>query len=137
MTAKEYLEQAIRLDQRINTKIEQVASLNALATKCTFTINGMPHSPDKSRSTMADAIEKIIDLQEEINRDIDRLIDLKCEIVSVIKAVDNPEYQTILEKRYLCFMQWKQIAADMEYDLRYLFKIHSRALAQVKIPHAA
>ena len=33
MTAKEYLSQAYRLDQRIDSKIEQVASLNDLATK--------------------------------------------------------------------------------------------------------
>ena len=42
MKAKEYLSQAYRLDQRINSKIEQVASLNELATKCTSTITGMP-----------------------------------------------------------------------------------------------
>ncbi len=33
MTAKEYLNQAYRLDQRINAKLEQVSSLNQLATK--------------------------------------------------------------------------------------------------------
>ena len=48
-------------------------------------------------STMADAVCKIVDLQAEINRDIDRLVDLKREIMDVIKAVPNTEYQTILE----------------------------------------
>ena len=47
MTAKEYLSQAYRLDQRIDSKIEQVASLNDLATKCTTTISGMPHNPSR------------------------------------------------------------------------------------------
>jgi hypothetical protein len=42
MTAKEYLEQAYRLDQRINSKLEQVASLNELASKATSTLTGMP-----------------------------------------------------------------------------------------------
>ena len=35
MKAKEYLTQAFRLDNRINSKIDQIASLNDLATKCT------------------------------------------------------------------------------------------------------
>ena len=35
MKAKEYLSQAFRLDNRINSKIDQIASLNDLATKCT------------------------------------------------------------------------------------------------------
>ncbi|WP_312072143.1 hypothetical protein [Anaerotignum propionicum] len=41
MTAKEYLGQAYRLDQRINSKIEQVSSLHTLATKATSTISDM------------------------------------------------------------------------------------------------
>lgn len=73
MTAKEYLNQAYRLDQRINSKIAQVSALNDLATKCTSTITGMPHSPSKSASPMEKAITKIMDLQAEINADIHQL----------------------------------------------------------------
>lgn len=134
MTAKEYLSQAYRLDQRINSKIEQVASLNELATKCTSTLTGMPRNPNRANSTMADAVGKIIDLQNEINRDIDRLVDLKREIVTVIKAIQNPEYQTLLEKRYLCFLTWEKIAVDMGYDLRWLYRIHKRALDEIHVP---
>ena len=108
MTAKEYLGQAYRLDQRINSKIEQVSSLNELATKCTTSLTGMPRNPNHATSRMADVVAKIIDLQAEINRDIDTLVDLKREIVSVIK--------------------------DMGYDLRYLHKLHNRALMEVKVP---
>lgn len=136
MTAKEYLSQAYRLDQRINSKIEQVASLNDLATKCTSTLTGMPRNPNRASSTMADAVGKIIDLQNEINRDIDRLVDLKREIVTVIKAIQNPEYQTLLEKRYLCFLTWEKIAVDMGYDLRWLYRIHKRALEQIHVPNS-
>lgn len=134
MTAKEYLSQAYRLDQRINSKIEQVASLNELATKCTSTLTGMPRNPNRASSTMADAVEKIIDLQNEINHDIDRLVDLKREIVTVIKAIENPEYQTLLEKRYLCFLTWEKIAVDMGYDLRWLYRVHKRALDEIHVP---
>lgn len=136
MTAKEYLQQAYRLDQRINSKIEQVASLNDLATKCTSSLTGMPRNPNHATSTMADAVGKIIDLQAEINRDIDSLVDLKREIVTVIKAIENPEYQTLLEKRYLCFLTWEQIAVDMGYDLRWLYRIHKRALEQIQVPNS-
>lgn len=137
MTAKEYLSQAYRLDQRINSKIEQVASLNDLATKCTSTLTGMPRNPNRASSTMADAVGKIIDLQNEINRDIDRLVDLKREIVTVIKAIENPEYQTLLEKRYLCFLTWEKIAVDMGYDLRWLYRIHKRVLDEIRVPDSA
>lgn len=128
MTAKEYLSQAHRLDQRIDAKIAQVASLNDLATKCSATLTGMPRNPNHGSSTMADAVCKIIDLQDEINRDIDRLVDLKREIVSIIKSVEDTEYQILLEKRYLCFHTWEQIAVDMHYSGKWVQKLHDRAL---------
>ncbi len=128
MTAKEYLGQAYRLDQRINSKLEQLASLNELATKCTSTLTGMPRNPNRGTSTMADAVAKIVDLQAEINRDIDRLVDLKREMVRLIKAVDYTEYQTLLELRYLCFKTWEQIAVDLNYSIHHLYKLHNAAL---------
>ena len=134
MNAKEYLGQAYRLDQRISSKLEQVASLNELATKCTSTLTGMPRNPNRDTSTMADAVGKIIDLQAEINRDIDRLVDLKREMVLVIKAVDNTEYQTLLELRYLCFRTWEQIAVDMGYSIQHIYRLRDKAYDKIRVP---
>lgn len=124
-----YLSQAKCLDMRINSKIQQLSSLNDLAKKCTSALTGMPRNPSGNTSTMADTINKIIDLQQEINADIDALVDLKRDITDVIKAVPDQEAQTILEKRYLCFLTWESIAAEMRYDLRYIYKLHNKALS--------
>lgn len=134
MTVKEYLGQAYRLDQRINSKLEQIASLNDLATKATATITGMPRNPSPATSPMADAIGKIIDLQAEINRDIDHLVDLKRDMVRSIKAVNNTEYQTLLEQRYLCFKTWEQIAVDMGYNVRHVYRLHDEAVEKIAVP---
>lgn len=134
MTAKEYLSQARLLDNRINAKIQQVASLNDLATSATATLSGMPHSPNRASSKMADAVVKIVDLQHKINEDIDHLVDLKREIMRMIKAIPNTEYQLILEKRYLCFMPWEQIAVDMGYSIQHIYRLHDRALQAITIP---
>ena len=134
MTIKEYLGQAYRLDQRINSKLEQVASLNELAMKCTSTLTGMPRNPNHGTSTMADAVAKIVDLQAEINRDIDRLVDLKREMVRLINAVDNTEYQTLLELRYLCFKTWEQISVDMGYSIQHIYRLREKAYDEIRVP---
>jgi len=134
MTAKEYLGQAYRLDQRINSKLEQVASLNDLATRVTTTLTGMPKHHNPSGSTMADTVGKIVDLQADINRDIDRLIDLKRNIVSSIRTVGNTEYQTLLEKRFLCFETWEQIAVDMGYSIQHIYRMRDKAIDGIIIP---
>lgn len=133
MIAKEFLSQAYRIDQRINSKLEQVESLKALSLKATTTLSDMPkgsrdvHSKEK-------IISKMIDLKNEINSDIDELVDLKREIVTVIKNVENPEYQTLLEQRYLCFKTWEQIAVAMGYSVRNIYNLHDAALRSVSTP---
>lgn len=131
MTAKEYLKQAFYLDKRINSKLEQVESLNALATKATSTLSDMPKSSNRGTSKLEDTIIKIVELQEEINKDIDNLVDLKKEIANSIYSLKDKEEQTVLEKRYLCFNSWKQIAVDMNYSIQYCFKIHRNALKAI------
>lgn len=49
MTAKEFLNQAYLLDQRIKSKSEQIQSLNELATKCTATLTGYAEESQSRR----------------------------------------------------------------------------------------
>ncbi len=126
--AKTYLSQAYRIDSRINSKIEQVAPLRDLATKATSTLRDMPRSSSPNLNRMEDVILKIITLEQEINADIDALVDLKQDIMHLIKRVQNPEYQAMLELRYLCFKAWEQIAVDMNYSIHHLYKLHNVAL---------
>ena len=133
MNTLDFLSQAYRLDLRIDSKLERIASLNELSTKCTTTITDMPSNPNLSISSMADAIVKIVDLQTEIDRDIHRLIDIKRQIVASIKAVDNKEYQTLLELRFLCGCKWEEVAIKMGYSIQHTYRMRDRALRKVVI----
>ena len=132
MTAKDYLSQAYRIDQRINSKIEQVQSLRDLAEKASATLSDMPRNPSPNIHRMQDFIAKALDLESEINADLCRLIDTKHEIITAIKCVENRELQTLLELRYLCFKTWEQIAVELHFDLRWVHRLHNRALNEVE-----
>ena len=133
MTAKEYLNQANRIDQRINIKIEQVQSLRDLATKASSTLSHTPNSGTRNPHRMEDVITKIVDLEAEINQDLMRLVDLKREIVTAISHVEPLELQILLEQRYLCFKTWEQIAVELQFDLRWVHRMHKKALEKVAI----
>jgi len=134
MNAKDYLSQAYRIDQRINSKIEQVQSLRDLAAKASATLT---HTPQGKRNRnihrMEDVITKMVDLESDINKDLNRLVDLKREIVTVIKCVKSVELQTLLEQRYLCFRTWEQIAVELNFDLRWIHRLHKKALDEVEL----
>ena len=131
MKIKEFLDQAYHIDHRINSKLEQICSLHELSTKATSTISDMPGSATRNIHRMEDIIVKIMNLEEEVNKDIDALVDLKMDITHLIKLVDNHEYQIILEQRYLCFKTWEQISVDMGYSIQHTFRLHNKALKEI------
>ena len=136
MSPKEYLNQAYWLDRRIDSKLEQLSALKNMATKTTSVMSDDVVSHTRNVHSAQDIIVKMIDMQNEINADIDRLVDLKREIMHVIKAVKNPEQQTLLELRYLCFKSWEFVAEQMGYNVRHIYRLHDEAIEQIQIPES-
>ena len=131
MTAKEYLSQARTLDMRIKSKLQQIESLNELATSCTVVCSDMPRNPNHGGSKIEKAVIKIIEVEESLKRDVENLVELKKEIMTTIHSVANVELQTLLEKRYLCFLSWEQIAVEMHYSIQHIYRMHDEALSSV------
>ena len=132
MTAKEYLKRAWNVDQRINSKLHQLDSLKDMATKATSTLGTEPVSGTRNVQRMADTIDNIVALENEINDDIDRLVDLKRDVINTISKVQDTNCLTLLELRYLSFKSWDDIAAEMNYTSRWVHIMHSKALAAVE-----
>lgn len=128
MIAKEFLKQAYKLDQQITSKLEQLDVLRSMTQKITVPYGGEVVSNTRNVTSLQDAIIRIMEAEEAIKREIDILVDLKREISTLISHVKNTNYRLILEKRYLSFRSWDQIAADLHYSLRWLHIMHCRAL---------
>lgn len=121
---KEQLAQAYRVEQRVNTKWEQIRSLRDLAEGTSQNLSDMPGSPNRNISKMENYITKMVDLQAELFADIDTLLDIKKKGMELIKKVDNIDGQLILEKRYLCYEKWETIAVDLGFTVRQVYRIH-------------
>ncbi|MDQ0154172.1 DUF1492 domain-containing protein [Robertmurraya andreesenii] len=130
MNAKEYLSQAFKLDQRINCKLEQVSVLRDLALKTTSVLQDDKVQGTKQRSPMENALVKLMSLEEEINDDIDQLIDLKRELAAFVSKIENSSHRLLLELRYLSGSTWEEVAAIMGYDLRWIYRLHRKALKE-------
>ena len=132
MTAKEYLSQAWNIDRRINDKLAHVAQLRDMATNVSTVISDMSRSPSPNNQRMENIIARLTDTEEEINADIDHLVSLKLEIMNTIWQVEDENAQMILERRYHSFKSWEDIAADMSVSIRWVHKIHAKALDDVE-----
>ncbi len=132
MTAKEYLSQARLLDSAIDTRLERITRLRALVSGRTARTDGMPRGENGADWT--DTVIKIAEMERALDADIDRLIGLKREIASVIAAVPDARYRTLLECRYLCGWSWRRIARAMNYSEDWTRHAHGRALQMVRVP---
>lgn len=132
MNAKEYLSQAIRLDQMIDNKLQQLESLRSLATKATTTLGVEKVSSSCVQQSMELAIANMMDLSQEINADIDRLVSLRRNIAHVISQLEDWNHRLLLEMRYVQGKSWEDIAVDLDYNNRTVFKVHGRALQQIE-----
>ena len=139
MTAKEYLSQARLLDSTIDTRLERITRLRALVSGRTARTDGMPRGGKGAGSAgstcdWTDTVIKIAEMERALDADIDRLIDLRREIASVIAAVPDARYRTLLECRYLCGWSWRRIARAMNYSEDWTRHAHGRALQMVRVP---
>ncbi len=132
MGTVEFLSQAYHIDLRINSKLEQLESLNSLAAKATAAFGNEPVSGSRDVHRREAVICKIVDLQNEINDDIDCLVDTKRKVREMIESVPNVDYRIVLELRYLNFRKWEEIAVSMGYALRSVHYIHDKAIEYLK-----
>lgn len=58
---------------------------------------------------------------------IAQLMRLKAEIAEVIRSVNSMECETLLKMRYLTFLSWDQVAAQLNYSQDYIYHLHRQA----------
>lgn len=131
--AKEYLAQAFYIDKQIKSKMEQLEMLRGLAATTTQPVSDMPGSPNRNTDKMEKVIIKIVDMENKIGEEVERLLALKAELAERIKSVDDIDCKLVLEFRYLCFMSWEEIATEMNCTVRNIHVLHGKALRMIKI----
>ena len=132
MNAFDYLSQAYMLEQRIQTKLQHVSSLRSLAQTVSSFTGNEPVVHTRNVTQLEDTVIKIMEQEQELNAEIDRLVDLKREIMDVLDEVKDMNFRLILEKRHLCFESWPQIGEEMGHTDRWAQTKHLMALQVVQ-----
>ncbi len=140
MNAKQYLNQIKRLDTQINNKQIELEQLRVMSKS----ITGIDYSSDKVQSTgskdkLGDIVAKIVDKQNEINKLIDKFVDIKQEAINVIEQVSDVDEYNVLHKRYVQFMTFDAIAKSIKkqnndnISRQWVYITHKKAIKKVEI----
>lgn len=136
MTAKEYLNQAYRLNEIVNSHLAEIDNLRALASS--ISSSNLGERVDHTRSTdppFVRSVCKIIDMERELSDDVEHLIALKKEISNAINTVSNADEKILLRYRYVNNYSWGKIGILMNVSNRTVHRVHSAALQNFFVPN--
>lgn len=122
---KNNLKIIFKIETLIKHKRLQIERLRSLAESVT---SHMDITGIKGTGEREDVRLKIIELEEELNRAIDLLIDTKLEMMERIDKLENHHTVDILYMRYFEHLGWKEIADKKEMSLDWIFKLHREGL---------
>ena len=135
MTTQDYLRQAYRLDQQINSDLEELASLRSMATSISSpALTERVQTSNLGDASFIQCLEKLIELEEKINREVEVLVRLKEEIRAVITTVEDTDERMVLKYRYVHNYTWERIGKEMHVDSRTVRRWHENALEHVLLP---
>lgn len=130
--AQEYLEQVDKLNAMIENKMAEVTQWRGVALGITSNSEGERVQSSGNKQKMADALDRVVDLQGEINALIDRLIDTKQEIIRTIEQLNATEYD-VIHKRYIQGMTFDEIGAAKGKSKSWATTVHGRALQNLNL----
>lgn len=131
MNAKEFLQQIKKLNRLIENKLIEVRQLKEIANNAAGNMTGEKVQATKNPQRIAEAICKYVDLENEINADIDRLIDTRKNVIGVIEQLNPTEYD-IIHKIYVQNLTLQDVADKYDKTYSWVTTVHGRALKNVQ-----
>lgn len=133
MEAKEFLKQVEKLDVRIANKLIEKQQWRDIALGITANMEGERVQSSGSQSKMADAIAKCVDMEAEIDRLIDNLIETKKDVIQTVERLDSPIEYNVIHMRYIQFKDLQEIADHYGKEYGWATTTHGRALKHLQV----
>lgn len=127
-----YLSRYRRLNQRIDRLLEEQSRWRERALKITPTLSQAPGGGG-SGSPIERPMDKVLEIDVEINREIDELQIVRQEIRNTLNQLEDENLKLLMEYRYIDGMTWEQIAEKMDYSRQWVTSLHGMALQKIKL----
>ena len=131
MKAKDYLRQLQKLDRLIENKLAELQQWKAMATCTTQQLTADKVQTSGNPQKMADAVCKIIEIEAEIDRYVDSLVDTKREVINTLERLNPTEYD-LLHKVYVQYFTFDEVAEKKGKSYSWVTTVHGRALKNIQ-----
>lgn len=129
--AVNYLSQIKYIEEMIGEKQDIIDSLRS-------SITGTSASTESERvqtspkDRLGETCAKIVDLCEQLNKDIDSFVDMKAEVIQTIdQYVDDLKERRLLYLRYLKFIPIESCAKELRISRATAYNFHKAAMQKI------
>lgn len=133
MTAKEYLQQAYIIDRKIKLDTEKLEAARSALYGKTVRYDRDGSKPVPHNNGTENAVLRVLELEERLDKEIDRLTEKRQEIEQAVNAVPDEVQREVLTRRYLLYQKWEVIAEEMNYSVQHIFRLHGLALKKMRV----
>lgn len=131
MTVKEFLRSVRSQDNLLRAYEQELEDLRRRA----YSISS-PRLGDKIQAnhlvTLDEIVAKIEQQAAKVNAACDELIDKRDQAKALINKVDDESIRCVLYRYYILIQTWEQIAVEMNYTIRWVYKLHGKALQDLE-----
>lgn len=131
MRAKAFLLQLDKLNKLIENKMIEKQQWKSIAMGTGQGADSERVQSSGSQQKMADAIARYVDIEKEIDAAIDKFVDTRNHIISVIEQLPVTEYD-ILHKVYVQNIPLDEVAVSFGKSYSWVTSKHGRALKAVQ-----
>jgi DNA-directed RNA polymerase specialized sigma24 family protein len=132
MEAKDFLNQVKKLDLQIKNKLIEKQQWKDIALGITSNMDGERVQSSGRKTKMADAIDRCVDMEAEIDRLVDKLVDTKKEVIATIEQLDSPTQYDVLHMIYIQGKTLQEVADSYGMSYDWATTTHGRALRNVR-----
>lgn len=128
---KQYLRRYQEAKKRAKRIQEEIDALRSSETSPVGLGDGMPKG--SGTSDLSGYAARWDALVRELEAEKERQMVTYREIRQQIRMVPDATEREILSRRYLLGQRWEKISVEMNYDYRYVLKLHGKALLHFEV----
>lgn len=131
-------EKAVNCLSQIEYTEEMIGEKQDIIDSLRSSITGTSASTESERvqtspkDRLGETCAKIVDLCEQLNRDIDSFVDMKAEVIQTIdQYVDDLKERRLLYLRYLKFIPIESCAKELRISRATAYNFHKAAMQKI------
>ena len=125
------LNSVLSTDKLIDAKLEDIKELRRRLQDVKSPSFGDRVQSTKDPDKFTNVINKIIELEKEVNEDIDKLIDNKNACRRLIESLESNFYKVVLYKIYFEGKSLRTVADSLSVSVRQIARIRNKAIVQI------